>query len=622
MDRAAANATFRRRKTPGVKLPEVLLLLVSVGGCRGPMPGGPEPAAGRAQVTESPRDVGSLHREEKHREEKSASTPVTGSNDLSGKARTTGEGGLSENGWNAPAWGGAEPTANAVSFRKREEGGDNTAVAKNRGPDSAVAPVTYAGAGNDKGSGAFETAVVAEPIVPTDRDDLEGLPQSPAGSQLEEPTSPSRLPEPTAAAGDRQPDRLSELISTALARHPRIQAARRRVAAAANEIPQARALPDPMLNNTFWPIEDHALQTAAGRVGHQMGINQQVPWPAKLDSRAAIAARDVEVAQAEVEEIEKEIVESVQLAYYELWFAQRAVEIVEDNQELVDDLKQVSEARYRAGGTQQDILRAELEADKLEDQLIELRRRTEQARADLGALVRQPADLMPEPTIELPSGVTRVQLMELIAEAERCNPTLRGLAAEIARDREKQRLAYLQKYPDLQFGVGWTLVTEEDSVSPVANGHDNVNFTLGVTLPIWKDKIAAGIREAANRSASTAQLREAERDRLYGELRRLVAAAQAAIEQTDLFEQRLIPRTEQTLSLATADYRGERTDFFNLIDIYRELLTYQMQLARARATLAGTIAEIERAAGCSLMPTLKAEPTLNAERRERSAGTP
>ena len=210
---------------------------------------------------------------------------------------------------------------------------------------------------------------------------------------------------------------------------------------------------------------------------------------------------------------------------------------------------------------------------------------------------------MPDATMELPKGVTRADLMELITEAERCNPTLRGLAAEIARDLERQRLANLQKYADFQVGLGWSLVSEDDALSRVANGHDNINFTVGLTLQVWKEKIAAGIREAANRRASTAQLREAERDRLCAELRRLVATAEAAIAQIELFEQQLIPRTEQTLNLATADYREERADFFNLVDIYQELLTYQLQLARTRATLA----EIERAAGCSLVPSLETE---------------
>ena len=70
------------------------------------------------------------------------------------------------------------------------------------------------------------------------------------------------------------------------------------------------------------------------------------------------------------------------------------------------------------------------------------------------------------------------------------------------------------------------------------------------------------------------------------------------VEQEGIYEDRIIPRTEDTLKLSIADYRGKRTDFFTLIETYRELLMFETQLARIEATLAGTIAQIERTVGC------------------------
>ncbi len=391
---------------------------------------------------------------------------------------------------------------------------------------------------------------------------------------------------------------LQSLIAQAVASHPSIAAARQKVASISHRIPQVTALDDPMFNNTFWPFHDQALQTAGGRVGHQFGLSQKVPWPTKLDASGAVAQREVQVAQAEVAKAEREVVEAVRLAYYELWLADELIRIVDDNKELVDDLIKVSEARYRTGGSQQDVLRAESEGDKLEDQLIALRRQKEQARADLGTLVRQPIHLMPTAYNELDVTEVAPQLEVLVARAEQCNPTLQGLAAEIARDRAKQTVACLQQYPDFQLGLGYSIINDDNNViSPVANGHDNINFTLGVTLPIWRDKINAGIREAAHQRNSTINRREAERDRLRGQLRRQVAAAYAAIEQLELFRDRLMPRTEQTLEIAIVDYQGEKAGFTDLVDIYRELLVLEVQVARTTATLASTLAQIERTVG-------------------------
>ena len=388
-------------------------------------------------------------------------------------------------------------------------------------------------------------------------------------------------------------------VRLALAGHPSIQAARHRVAAEINRIPQASALPDPMFNNTFWPLQDQALQTAAGRVANQMSLTQAVPLPKKLKTKAAIVSQEVQIAQAEVQQIEREITESVRLAYYEVWFASRAITITEEVQELVRDLAQVAEARYRSGGTQQDVLRARLESDRLEEQLVGLTKQKQMAQADLAALVQQPLSLLPEANGEHSINDVPGQLDELIAKAERCNPKLNGLAWEIQRDRQKQKLACLQRYPDLQVGLQWGLLSDDYKVlSPVANGHDMISFNVGTTLPIWRDKIHSGIREASNRSSSSVQRLEAERDALYGKLRRLLAQADALHEQQEIYVQRIIPRTEDTLKLSIADYRGKRTDFFSLIETYRELLMFETQLARIEATLAGTLAQIDRAVAC------------------------
>ena len=388
-------------------------------------------------------------------------------------------------------------------------------------------------------------------------------------------------------------------VSEALSRHPKILAARQRVAAASNVIPQAKALPDPTFNNTFWPLHDNALQTAGGRVGNQMSVNQMVPFPDKLKTKAVIASREVQIAQTAVDAIAREITESVRLAYYEVWFATRAITIIEETKDLVADLTDVAEARYRSGGSQQDVLRAQLETDRLDEKLIALRKQKQVAQADLATLLQQPVNLLPEASSELGVNDTPQQIESLIALAEQCNPKLRGLAWEIQRDRDKERLACLQQYPDFSVGLNWGLISDgHDVISPVADGNDNLSISFGTTLPIWREKINAGIREAAHRRSSNTRRLEAERDELYGKIRRLIVQADALVEQRNIYEGRIIPRTEDTLKLSIADYRGKRTDFFTLIETYRELLMFETQLARIDATLAGTIAQLDRTVGC------------------------
>ena len=87
---------------------------------------------------------------------------------------------------------------------------------------------------------------------------------------------------------------------------------------------------------------------------------------------------------------------------------------------------------------------------------------------------------------------------------------------------------------------------------------------------------------------------------VYRQLRRLNEQALAADTQLQLYEQRILPRTRQALQLAAADYRGQLLGFAEVTDNFTELLMFELQAARAKATLAGVLAQIDRVIGCEV----------------------
>ena len=390
-------------------------------------------------------------------------------------------------------------------------------------------------------------------------------------------------------------------VSLAMSSNPKIAALKHRVAALSNRIPQARALPDPIMQETFWPFNGNALETAGGRAANQIGVSQQVPWPEKRRAKAAAACRQVQMAEAEVQQARLEVAEQVRLACVEIWFADEGLQIVEEFGSLVRQLNEVSEARYRSASknsSQQDVIRARLESDRLEDRRIQLLRSKRVAQADLAALIHAPQ--MPAPEVNMGSigKDSSGHIDELITLAAACNPSLAGLAAQIARDREKQRLACLQQYPDFQLGASWLIVSDNNALSPVATGNDNFGFTLGVTLPIWKDKIRAGVAEASHQTRSSALLLESEKDNIKAKIRRLVAQFDTFGEQKKILVERIIPRTEDALEISLTDYAGNRTDFLSVIDLYEERLLLEMQrLVLARSQHAAKI-QLETVVGC------------------------
>ncbi len=396
----------------------------------------------------------------------------------------------------------------------------------------------------------------------------------------------------------KTPTGVEELIQQAIAIHPKLQAARSRIAAAQFRIPQARALPDPMAETLFWPIANNAQQLASGRMTNQLSLSQTVPWPEKLRTQAEIAAREVGMAQADMREIEREIAESVRLAYYEVWFSGEAHRIVNANRKLAEQIVKIAQNRFRSGGSQQDVIRAELEVEKRDQQLLELEKQREVAQADLATLVQQPLAFSVEPQNDLKVNDIPTQLDTLLSSAKQCNPTLQNLAWQIQRDLQKQRLASLQKYPDLTYGVQYGMMSSSQAISPVADGIDNISFSVGTTLPIWKKKIQAGICQAVSEKNSSAQLHQSEWNSIAGRLRRLVQQAQSLDKQRSLYVERIIPRAEQAFEISQAEYTVGKTSFIQLSENFSEALMFRVEVARIEATLAGMLAQIERTVGC------------------------
>lgn len=391
---------------------------------------------------------------------------------------------------------------------------------------------------------------------------------------------------------------VEHFVAIALSEHPRIHSARAQVFAVKNLIPQASALEDPLLSNSFYPVPEQALQTAAGRAGNTLSITQKIPWPDKLWTKATIADRERQIAAKELTQVELEVEESVRLAYYELWFASRAIEITKENRQVAQMLVKLAQARNIAGGSQQDVLRAQLQLDSLDDRLISLRRQNAVAQADLAALVHLPQLTTVVPSAQIAVEYSPKPLDELLAAAKKCSPLLHKRQWAVARDRQKQHLAKLSKYPDFVLGAAWQTTSESDAVASGANGRDNISFMVGVTLPIWRDRINAAVREATAKVAISSFNLEDTYDDTIRQIRGLKERAQASYDQWQLYGNRILPRAKRTLQLAAADYRGQRVDFGEVATGFMEVLVFELQVARAKATLAGTLAQMHRAVGC------------------------
>ena len=422
-----------------------------------------------------------------------------------------------------------------------------------------------------------------------------------------EVTAPATLPPEAELSG---PHPVGFYVQLALERNPELLAAQRAVAAEAETIPQVTSLEDPMLTDTFWPDPAHSPQTASGRMGNSLMLTQEFPWLSKLRVRGEVAEQETKIALTQLTQAQLEVTEEVHLAYYDISYYQQAVRITEANEALLADLVEFARIRFRTGGSQQDVLRAELELERLRNQLIELRRQLRVAQADLAGLLHASPDVEPlaaEPLV-LPPSPRRIE--RLYEVAVHCRPELQERLHAIVRDQRRRELAALDYNPDFSAGASWDYMTTDQAIAPTADGFDNFGLIVGVSLPVWRDRLRAGVREAEHRAVQSARSYDAERDDTFRQIRRLIAQADASERQIRLFRESIVPKAEQTLRVSIAEYRTGGVSFLQVIDNYSELLTFQIQLARLETGLGQALASLERVVGCQLaaLPDAAAAP--------------
>lgn len=341
------------------------------------------------------------------------------------------------------------------------------------------------------------------------------------------------------------------------------------------EITVARSLPDPSLSL--------AIETGRMLEAVRAGFLGTYPGPGKLALAAeaqssAAAARRHEFEQAALDAAFRARTVWLRAA----WLAS-TLDVRRDLLGVVREIEALAAAQFRVGKvSQQDVLRAEIERDQLEVEIAAL----EDSRSLIVAEARSALGLAPpEPAPPLPTALTdtfpSLAQGELLERALGSNHELLALREEIREAESMLALARKSSTPDYMLGLS------VDLVSPVMWMPE-----AGVTLPIYRDKIAALVSSAlAARHAADARLSGATLDVV-------VRLADASFRYRDagrrlaLVREKLIPKSEAALDAARAAYQTGMSDMTDLLDAERSLLEFRVEEVTLRLERESARAEV------------------------------
>ena len=394
--------------------------------------------------------------------------------------------------------------------------------------------------------------------------------------------------EPKAAA----PISLDALVAQALAENPELKFYEAEIAAAKGERKAAGAWANPEISGEVGRKRVRG-DVAAEGTAWAVSVQQAFEWPGRISLRKAIADRQVQFAEAGLDQFRAALAAEVRRRGFALFTAQRRAEAAREvsgrGEELVATLVQ----REPAGVTPL------LETRAIEASVIKMRRGATEATQEAQSALYELNQLRGLP-IQMPLALAEVSLTfadlpgvdELIRRAARNNFTLRQREIELAQQGFKVRLSENEAWPSITVGPQFSQEKAGDRESIGGVG-------ISLPLPLWNRNTgnveAARARELQAQTSLRLGQREIER-----KLREQAAAYDLHRKEMARWNPKVAEQLREAAALADRHYRLGAVPLATYLEVQSSYLEALEAIYATQADALNAQAEIELLTGTKL----------------------
>lgn len=300
------------------------------------------------------------------------------------------------------------------------------------------------------------------------------------------------------------------------------------------------------------------------------GVSQSIAFPLTGYYQRKKVSSDIDVAEMQLRAVEVDIRATVKLAYTDLAYALKRVELTEREVDLAEELRQTAEARLEAGeSTELDLIQADIQLAQSKNALIEAERLKNDARYALFRVIGiNPDEQMygityPDTLAYIDVSISQAQVLGLIDE----HPNFKVSELAIESSMREIKAAKSSLLPDIRFSY-----YRQD----FGNGYDFNGFEVGVKIPLW-----FGLNEGQNIQRAKAVLSQAEwtlREKGLG-LKEQAEKAWHGYETTrqkiQAHREVIESRSATLLELTREGYRVGELDLLRLLEAQRTYLQGQ-----------------------------------------------
>jgi outer membrane protein TolC len=377
------------------------------------------------------------------------------------------------------------------------------------------------------------------------------------------------------AAGRLSAQTLEDYLKIAAENNPDIKAKQTEAQAALQKLPQAKALPDPTINASFF------LSPMMLPMGNQLGsisAMQMFPWFGALDAMENEAARMAEVKFQAVQVAQNELFFKVKNAWYPLLELEEQIRIQQDLLRLLETDKELATVMFQQGmAPMVDPIRADIMVDEVKTEIALLKQKRKPLEVVFNRLLNRGDTLSVNISGTLPEPVTGAAIRHdsLISN----NPMLAVFDKQIEVAIAEEKVADNMRKPMIGAGLQYMALARRKDGNfdlPPNTGEDMVMPMFSITVPIWKKKYNAAAEERSLMQAMYANMKQDMHNDLAAMYEMTFYELEKMAQMVELLNLQM-RKTQQAVDLVLASYSNAGQDFEEVLRLQQQLFRYRME---------------------------------------------
>ena len=385
---------------------------------------------------------------------------------------------------------------------------------------------------------------------------------------------------------------LKECITIAFENNLQLAAERKRLdLAEAERIKASLLLPaNPKLGSETGARES----SSTGRdTDYTIALSQEFEVFGQRRKRIRVAEKNIERVRFEIHDVERIIISSVKLAFYEVLTSLEIAKLRESVKNIFERLWDATRERYKAGA----ISALELNSIKIKyglarQQLLVAKKDHQNRLLNLKLLLGKSGDEALNIECKLSYEKVQISIEDLLASAYKTRPDLKAIEFEKERASKEISLRKAEIIPNLDLSG---FFTRESGTDDILGGG------VSISIPIW-DRKQSELKKART-AKDVANINIKKR---YLEIQKEVETSyrsfMAAKEGIVIYKDEIMPQVNENLKLNEISYKEGKINFIGFLTVQSDLIETQAAYLNALLDYNNAIINLETVSGVKLQP--------------------